>query len=279
MGKAGIFLSLTFVTLFSSLFFGSVHGPSKSYQDINIPKDPVVYSIRSSVGIGLEYFSKGGTGVVIGRKRVSDGWRYNVLTAYHIFEEYLTAPEPLKMAPGFSRIRLAFLTDIKNQHIAVNSYLVEILVTNPELDWVVFSIDIAYEIPCAKLASKEDFENIQPYEHIYGVGNDGMCGLLFREGVISSFNVDDPYPSTEIFISNLPLWIVNPSDYFRPSHSIWPGASGGPVFTRDGKIIGIYIAIRIAGAQPVSHAGVALKTHLVNEFLKKNLPDILTEEN
>lgn len=279
MGRAGIFLSLAFTILFSGLFFGSFNAPYKLREDTNITNDPITYSIRSSVGIGLEFFSKGGTGVIIGRKKLNDGWRYNILTAFHLFDEYLSAPDQLKNMPGYSRIRIAFLTDIKNQHVCVNSYIDEIIVLNENMDWMVFSTDIPYEIPCAKLASREDFENIKPYEHIYGIGNDGMCGLLFREGVISSFNVDDPYPSAEIFISNLPLWVVSPTDYFRPSHSIWPGASGGPLFTKDGKIIGIYIAIRISGAQPVSHAGVALKTHLVNEFLIKNLPHILTEEN
>lgn len=238
-------------------------------------------AISSAVMIKLVHHKKGGSGVLIGKKKIAqDKYRYNVLTACHVIEEFLQR-DPVGM--DFDQInetkKLAIVVQdgFHNEPVICESTLINIEWSAPEKDWAIFSCHLPHDMPCAKLASRKEFESIKPFEHIFGVAGDDLQGLLCKEGIIAATHNIEPY-ANQANAKIIP-WDKYAKEFFRPDHNIWLGASGGPIFSKDGRLIGIYAALTMGSTQPIAHASVAYKVHYIKELIDFSQPHLIIEEN
>lgn len=240
--------------------------------------DPLTEAIKSAVTIRLDFLGGSGTGVLIGRTKLENGnWKYMVLTAHHVMDRLRDAmKEHPDQLDEVKKITLVYQAHFHAPLTLLHTSIVDFHWMVPASDWAIFSIELADRLPCAQLATKEEFESIQPYDHIYGMGSDGSDGLFFREGVIASTNGTQPFIG--LFGYQYP-WDVSQEYFFRAYHGIYYGASGGPVFTRQGKIIGIYNGfVHLQSGQPITNLCVVLKGHVVREILEKANSDITKVE-
>ena len=225
--------------------------------------DPLTEAIKSAVMI--HFVDSTGTGVLIGRKKLENGnWRYAVMTAYHVVD---SIRERLVQEPENEAI-IKQLVLVYQEHFhapltKVRTSVVDFEWMIPNMDWAIIIVDLPVKLPCAQLATRQEFESIQPYDHIYGVGSDGSDGLFFREGVIASTNGTQPFIDAVEY-----PWDSNQDAFFRAYHGIFYGASGGPVFSRQGKIIGIYNGfVHLHRGSPVTNVCIVAKAHLATEAL------------
>jgi hypothetical protein len=151
----------------------------------------------------------------------------------------------------------------------------------PRWDWSTFTFESPYYLECVQLATRKEFKQIKPGEAIYGMGGDNNRDLLLRKGIIGATH--NVYPSPIIEKRHQKYgpspWDKYPNAFFRPFTPIWYGASGGGVFNKDGKLIGIYTALNLRGFGPIPHGAVALKGYLVLELAKKFSPQFFMIEN
>jgi hypothetical protein len=231
---------------------------------------------KSVVMIHLDKFHSGGTGTLIGRSRVDeDTWEYNVLTAYHVVESMLDALRALDATASKEEIDNIKSITIGNRngfHSKIVLYSTKMNSSSwliPTQDWAIFSIHLDVKLPCAELATRSEFNSITPFEKVYGIGADMLRGIFTRDGYISSTDCVEPFHTTA---DPSAPWLVKPDMFFRPFHTIHPGASGGPIFNKSGKIIGIYIAVSIERVSPfevqqINELAIALKVFAVQEAL------------
>ncbi|MCG3771198.1 MAG: hypothetical protein JW384_02380 [Nitrosomonadaceae bacterium] len=277
-------LVLLLVFLFASIagmytLASSSASTSPPQQVIVVAGDPLTEAIKSAVTIRLDFLGGSGTGVLIGRTKLENGnWKYMVLTAYHVMDILHSAMKehPDKL-DSVKKLTLVYQAHFHAPLTLLHTSLIDFHWMVPAYDWAIFSVELAEKLPCAQLATKEEFESIQPYNHIYGVGSDGSDGLFLRDGVIASTNGTQPFIG--LFGYDYP-WDVNQDGFFRVYHGIYYGASGGPVFNRQGKIIGVYNGyVHMHMNQPVTNLAVVAKGHLVEELLTKSNSNITKVEN
>jgi hypothetical protein len=209
-----------------------------------------------------------GTAVLISRIRDGDEWLYRAMTAYHVIsdiEDDATFRGILTFQPSFHGEPL--ILDV--EHIGVGQTL-------PAYDWATVEFRHGTLLQCADVATRADFINVKSFETIYAVGCAASFGQQLREGIISSthnHHVSTPsYPHRQ--------WNTSPRNFFKVSFPIWYGDSGGPVFTKHGKVIGIINAFTIGGGfqAPLTHSGVSVKIHTIREFVSVN-KDFFKVEN
>lgn len=260
------------------LALSAVHTPPPQLSSV-VAGDPLTEAIKSGVTVRLEHLGGSGTGVLIGRKKLENGsWRYKVLTACHVINSIQEAlREKPEEAEGIKKITIVYQDSFHAPLTILHTSLVDLEWMIPGQDWGVFSIDLDVKLPCAQLATRQEFESIQPYDHIYGVGSDGSDGLFLKEGIIASTNGTQPFIGP--FGYQYP-WDMNQDDFFRAYHGIYYGASGGPVFNRQGKVIGIYNGfVHTHMGHPITNLAVVLKGHVVREFLEQAQSDVMKVEN
>jgi len=277
-----------FVLLFALLFsaIAGIHIAATSNVPVPLPHvsnlvagDPLTEAIKSGVTIRLNGVGSVGTGILIGRTKTENGnWRYRVLTAYHVLEDLRDAlTKKPEEAEKIKKMTIVYQDGFHAPLTILNTSLIDFDWMVPSSDWGIFSMELAVKLPCAQLATKEEFESIQPYDHIYGLGSDNADGLFLREGIIASTNGTQPFIG--IFACQYP-WDINQDDFFRVYHGIFYGASGGPVFNRQGKVIGIYNGlVHTHMGHPVTNLAVVLKGHTVRELLEKAQSTITKVEN
>ncbi len=222
--------------------------------------------VRLKFSIGDTLLGGGGSAVILGRERISDNmYRYYILTAHHVVNNsYQYSVEVSQWAGSHAKADI-----VKN--LKLDTYLMI-----PSSDWalVSFEIEDTHVWPVVQLATKAEFLSLRTLDTIYGVGCDSVHGPLSRVGNFGLGGIHTPpNPLSKFAFRN------NPGAFFRPYMNVWFGASGGGVFNKDGKLIGIFNGILDGDFQPATHMVAALKTHIVLDILKMTGGDELLIED
>lgn len=282
---------LGFVTML--MMFANVNTPlsstSQTINNISISPESVnvglIDATRAVVMIRLNGYGSGGSGTIIGRTKVDeDTWRYKILTAHHVIDSILDGIHGATPESNLSAIRSITIGNRDGFHQPIRLFDTALNETDwsvPSQDWAIFSCDIDAKLHFAVLGTREEFNAVLPYENVYGVGADRMRGIFIRDGFISSTNCVEPF---HIDPTSKAPWDVNPELFFRPFHIIHFGASGGPIFSKNGKIIGLYNAVGVEQTSPftveeLKGMAIALKTFTVQEMLSNTNSKITTVEN
>jgi len=222
----------------------------------------------------------GGSATLISRLKKNNVYQYRALTAYHVIQRMQTNLQNR----GTRANREMILTIQENWHGQPIDIRVQVKLDwmVPKLDWSTFTFESTRYLECVQLATRKEFKQIKPGEEIYGIGGDNGQGLLLRKGIIGATHTIYPSHIVENSsdLASSPPWRQYPDAFFRPFTPVWFGASGGGIFNKYGKLIGLYNAINITYFQPVAHGAIALKTYRVLELANERSKDFFViEEN
>lgn len=254
--------------------------PSTSSNMTTTQISPLERAVKSSMLIryknedvkSKQTYWRGGSATLISRLKKKDIYQYRALTAYHVIQ-FMQAEIKARGAKANRKMLLVMQNDWHGQPVELN-IKVTLDWTLPRWDWSTFTFESPQYLECVQLATRKEFKQIKPGEEIYGMGGDGSRGLLLRKGIIGATHNIYPSPVIEKYHqqNSLMSWDQYPNAFFRPFTPIWYGASGGGIFNKSGKLIGMYSALNIRGFGPVPHGAVALKTYLVLELAKQFSP-------
>jgi len=219
-----------------------------------------------------------GSAVLVGRKNMGNNvWRYRALTAQHVTEE-IEKDVKQNGEQANRSIMVTFQPEFHGQRKQYKTEIIDIDWINPMGDWSSFTFDLEVKLECSVVATREEFENIQPWDPIYFVACGGPFGQSCRQGVISATHNVGIYRQEQI-MSPLP-WNQIPYNFFKFSMPIWYGDSGGPIFSKSGKLIGIANAFTVGTPLQgrATHSGVAVKAHLIHEVVKNKKDFFLIED-
>ncbi len=231
---------------------------------------PLENAQRATFVMALPEYRTIGSAVIIGRKsRVfidehgdsvtrSNAYEYRVATAYHVVDKLIEDGE------AASRILMAmFQPSLHSQPLRMKLQLEKIEDYSVTHDWAVFTFYSKHRLAFVEIATKQEFEAIQPFESIYAVGGDAGFGQLCRRGTIGSTHNHYINEKSQAIKATYP-WQKYPDVFFRPLIPVWYGASGGGVFNQQGKLIGL-----INGGHVIAlHITMAIKTHIILSIIK-----------
>tara|TARA_S200002703_G_scaffold32680_2_gene28489 strand:- start:232 stop:1068 length:837 start_codon:yes stop_codon:yes gene_type:complete len=206
-----------------------------------------------------------GSAVLVGRVQLEDGeYLYRALTAHHVIAEYL-ADIKLNGEDANLDAMLTFQPEFHGEQLQIDVVIDALDWLVPSGDWASFTFRHETRLECADVATREEFRAIGAFEHIYFVASFGPYAQQCRHGIISTTHNTGVYVDAQL-TSDLP-WNQQPQDFFRFSMPIWYGDSGGPIFNKDGKLIGLGNAFTVGHSmtQQVTHSGVAVKAHIIRE--------------
>jgi S1-C subfamily serine protease len=147
--------------------------------------------------------------------------------------------------------------------------------TVPSQDWAAITFDMKHKMSCVQVATKEEFEAIKPFERIYAIGCAKGYGQFCRMGIIGTTHNEHRNIHYQTTKSPWP-WDIHPERFFRPYVSIWFGDSGGGVYNKEGKLIGIINAFGMTSR--VTHSTIAFKTHIMLDVLQHSKDFFLVED-
>ena len=242
---------------------------------------PLEIARRATFAIVLPKHGVKGSAVLVGRKRLDNGkYRYTALTAHHVIDK--TAKEFLKNKQlADHRLYAVFQPHFHGQPYRIRLKLDDFQWLAPFEDWAAFTFDMTYKMDCAPVATMREFKAIKAFEKIYAVGCGGMYdGPHCREGVIGATHNEYDHLRYQKQLES-PSWNRHPEKFFRPYVNIWYGDSGGGIFSKDGKLIGIingWGLMRDWNAGPVSHSTIAFKAHIIKRLVSINKNFFLIED-
>lgn len=183
-----------------------------------------------------------GTGIVIySQKTASRSYYHFILTAAHCIDQ----SAQMSIERFFYR---------ENKYVEVTtSPLADVLFVDAESDIAVLKVWDALPFPYVpEIITEEDFKLIRLYEPVYVVGCPLGALPFVTNGNLSGVNV----------ISKKHLAFTAPVMY---------GNSGGPVFTADGKLLGmVKMMARTPNGQAYPHSAFAVPAWAIAKFLKDN---------
>jgi hypothetical protein len=252
--------------------------PSVYYQDENI--SPLERARRSTVVLSLTDYRSGGTAILVGRKNLdSGGYRYRALTAQHVIRGM--SQKITKDGQQASRkITLMFQQTFHGAPLRLKLSIDDIDWASPTEDWASFTFDSTHRLTCVEVATKAEFLAIQSFEKIYAVGAGGLYGVMCRDGIMGATH-NEHLDVIGQRSSKYP-WHNQPHKFFRPYIHVWYGDSGGGVFSKEGKLIGIINGFDILhngfDRMPVTFSTVAVKAHLIKDLASSSKDFFLIEE-
>lgn len=178
-----------------------------------------------------------GSGVVISKVQLDTGYRYYVLTNYHVVEDR-------------NEVRIYFGENEDEIIADVN------IVANNKLDLAVVSFVSTKEIQPLKFGSAD---TVEAGDFVVAIGN--PTGYDFFRSVtfgMVSYNLRELEGETSVYIQH--------------DAAINPGNSGGPLFDLNGNIIGIN-TIKIV-KNDVDNIGFAISLKTIFEFFELNATNI-----
>lgn len=226
---------------------------------------PLENAQRATFVMALPEYRTIGSAVIIGRKgrtfidehgdlvMRSDAYEYRVATAYHVVDRLIRAGK------GASKIIMAmFQPSLHSQPLRMKLQLEKMECYSTTHDWAIFTFYSKHRLPFVEIATKQEFEAIQPFESIYAVGGDGGFGQLCRRGTLGSTHSQYINAKSQAIKATHP-WQKYPDVFFRPLIPVWYGASGGGVFNQQGKLIGL-----VNGGHMVAlHIVYCIKAHII----------------
>ena len=226
----------------------------------------------------LKGYNTSGSAVLVSRIKLEDGrYRYRAMTAHHVVDRML---QGITKGEGKKEVLLTFQPEFHGEQLQIHLDVEDVDWALPAHDWAAFTFISEQRLECVQVATEAEFKQIRAFEHIYIIACSGPYALQCREGNISTTHNVGVWPQEQAK-SEYP-WHRNPRNFFRLSAPIWYGDSGGAVFNKDGKLIGIINAFTIMGrgwgGGPVTHSGVALKAHIIHDIVKA-VPDFLKVED
>lgn len=232
---------------------------------------------QASFEIKLVDYRTGGSAVLVGRTNLANGkYRYRALTAYHVVDDMAKNPIDIFMGPILGKrsktVILTFQPEFHGEPFQVKLDIDDVDWAVPAHDWASFTFDLEHKLACVEVATEAEFKSIRAFESIYLVGSPAVFGQRCRQGIIGSTHNISTIPHRQI-VSEYP-WNQHQEKFFHPSFPIWYGDSGGAIFNKDGKLIGIIngftIMMKIAPGVviPVTHSGAALKAHLIHDIVE-----------
>ena len=241
--------------------------PEWAIPEVNVEpaSTPLENAQRATFVMALPDYRTVASAVIIGRKnRIftdehgnlvtrSHAYEYRVATAYHVVDSLI---EDGKNA---SKIIMAmFQPSLHSQPLRMKLQLEKMENYSVEHDWAIFTFYSKHRLPFVEIATKEEFEAIQPFESIYAVGGDRGFGQLCRRGVLGSTHNQFINAKSQIIKAKF-AWQKHPNVFFRPLIPSWYGASGGGVFNQQGKLIGL-----INGGHAIAlHITMAVKAYII----------------
>jgi hypothetical protein len=219
-----------------------------------------------------------GTAVMIARKKLASGlYRYRALTAYHVIRRVSKALT--KDVVNVNRsLTLMFQPRFHGAPLRLQLKLDDVEWAIPSHDWAAFTFDMKHKMECVKLATRKEFEAIGFEDRIYLVGAADRDTPHIRIGNMGATHNQN----LNIVAQNRQShpWNRHPNSFFRPAINVWYGDSGGGIFNKDGKLIGLIIAFGMVNDynEPVTHSTLSLKSHVILEMTKDSKGFFLVED-
>jgi hypothetical protein len=219
-----------------------------------------------------------GTAVTVARKKLKDGsYRYRAITAYHVIHG--VAKAIVKDAAKADRsLTIMLQPSFHGLPLRLKIKLDDIEWALPSHDWAAFTFDTTQKIECVQLATEAEFKAIGFEDNIYLVGAADRDAPHIRAGNIGATHNQNL--NLERQLKQPWAWCKYPNAFFRPAINVWYGDSGGGIFNKDGKMIGIVIGYGMVDQyrRPVTHSTIALKAHIILEMTKHSKDFFLVED-
>ena len=234
---------------------------------------------RATFLLALPGYNISGSAILVGRKKLDNGlYHYRALTAHHVVRGMYKAFLEDKIKADH-RLELMFQPNFHGKPLRIALLIEDIDWANAIEDWSSITFSMPHKISCALVANKQEFEAIKPFEKIYAIGCGGGYAQLCRDGVIGSTH--NEFINHKEQVTHTKSYERHPHRFFRPYMNVWYGDSGGGVFNKQGKLIGImnaYGMMRDWGAGPVTHSIIAFKTHILKDLVSGNKNFFLIED-
>ncbi len=236
---------------------------------------------RSTCMVTLPAYNSGGSAVLVSRKKIDDNqYKYRALTAHHVVKDMVKAFAKDKLEANHDLL-LMLQQEFHGAPIRIKLIVDDIPWAVLAHDWAVITFTTVYKLDCVEVATEEEFRAIKPFEKIYAVAYAKGYGQHCREGIIGTTHNEHWNVESQMKEGTEP-WYRLPNYFFRPQMSVWYGDSGGGVFNKDGKLIGIINAFGIMAQTgftitPVTHSPVALKTYLIRDVVRASKNFFLVE--
>jgi len=280
-----IALTLALVT---TLGLGGTYLANESFvspQIAIVQQEPAVSALerarRSVFKVFMPKHKSCGTAILVGRTKLANGnYRYRALTAQHVVNSMIDDFQKDKSKASHA-MDLMFQPNFHGLPLKISVKIHDIDWANVIEDWASFTFDMSHKISCASVATREEFESIKPFEVIYAVGCGGYYpGQHCRNGIIGATHGVERDSFIEQFKRGKDrAWNRRPTSYFRPYINVWYGDSGGAVFNKDGKLIGIINGyVMLGNCAPVTHSTIAVKAHLIREVAQNDKGFFLVEK-
>ncbi len=274
--KAALILSLV------ALGIGGTYLPPKPIstpvviqQNKNV--NPLEKARRATFLITLPDYNTGGSAILVGRKKLDNGkYRYTALTAYHVIETM--AEELGRDKVNASHVmEMMFQPNFHGRPLRVELAIDDIEWAIPAHDWAAVMFEMEHKLSCVQLITEKEFKAIKPFEKIYAVGCGGGYGQSCRDGIISATH--NEHKNIQAQTTSEWPWNIHPEMFFRPYINAWYGDSGGAVYNKEGKLIGIINAFGMGrGNIPATHSTIAFKTYFVLDVTQHSKDFFLVED-
>ena len=235
---------------------------------------------RSVVKIILPAHFSSGSATLIARKTLKNGqYRYRALTAMHVVQRMMTAFQKDKSKASHA-MKVVLQPSFHGGPLKVDVNIEDIDWASSSEDWASFTFVMSHKASCAPVATKAEFEAIESFEKIYAVGCPGYHGgQLCRQGLLGATHNEEWDLLKQYTERNNRDWNRAPHKFLRASIGMWYGDSGGAIFNKDGKLIGVINGFTILGNfHPVTNSTVAIKAHLIREVAQNNKDFFLVEK-
>ena len=205
---------------------------------------PLERARRATFLLSLPGYRFYGSAILVGRQHLDNGkYRYRALTAYHVIKDMSKAFMKDRTRADH-RLALIFQPNFHGKTLRINLLIDDIDWANPAVDWASITFDMSHKMSCVEVATREEFEAIKAFEKIYAIGCGGGYGQMCKVGVIGATHNEHKDLQGQTTLSKWP-WNLHPEKFFRPYVNVWYGDSGGGIFNKEGKLIGIMNAFGI----------------------------------
>lgn len=237
---------------------------------------PLERARRATFLMALPGYNVGGSAVLVGRKKLDNGkYRYTALTAFHIIKKMIEKFGKDKTKADHT-IDMMFQPNFHGRPLKIKLDIDDIEWAIPVYDWAAVVFETEHKLSCVSLATEKEFKAIKSFEKIYAVGCGGGYAQFCRNGIIGTTH--NRHRNIKDQTSSSWPWHRHPENFFRPYINAWYGDSGGAIFSKEGKLIGIMNAFGIFNVIPITHSVIAFKTYIILDVTQHSKDFFLVED-